>query len=80
MAVQTSSIVGHRSSSGTRGRVGSSSRAEGSEGLILLNNSWKYLAQHLKMLFLILRRVEPSAVWTGATVCLVGPYIPLMEL
>ena len=37
MATRTSSRVGHRSSSGTCGRVGSSSRAEGSEGLILFS-------------------------------------------
>ena len=32
------------------------------------------------MSFLSLRRVEPSAEQTGATVHWVGPYVPLMEL
>ena len=74
------SRVGHRSSSGTCGRVGSSSRAEGYEGLILFNSSQKYSAQRSRMWFLSLRRIEPSAERTGATVCWVGPYISLMEL
>ena len=80
MATRTSSRVGHRSSSGTCERFGSSSRAEGSDRLILFNNSRKYLAQHSRMSFLSLRRVESSAEQTGATVYWVGPYIPLMEL